>query len=80
MSGHDTTREGKRAPDPTCIAPHGWTADEMTPYFPGVNCIHCGRFVGRDGAINIEYWEMSTVVASLDGECARCLARPEPTR
>jgi hypothetical protein len=39
-----------------------------------VNCIHCGRFIGRDGAIYIETWEMSSEIASMDGECGRCLA------
>jgi hypothetical protein len=51
----------------------GVTDDGFMPYFPGVNCIHCGRFIGRDGAIYIETWEMSDVIASMDGECGRCL-------
>lgn len=49
--------------------------DGMTPYWPGVNCIDCGRFVGRDGHISVEYFEMSTEVASVDGTCKRCMAR-----
>ncbi len=46
--------------------------DGMTRYIPGVNCVHCGRFVGRDGHISVEHFEMSTEVASVDGECGRC--------
>lgn len=45
------------------------------PYYPGVNCLHCGRFVGRDGWFSVEHWEMSSEIASLDGECGRCLAK-----
>lgn len=43
------------------------------PYIPGVNCADCGRFVGRDGVICVEYFEMSSTIASVDGTCARCL-------
>lgn len=53
---------------------HGWTDDGLERYVPGINCCDCGRFVGRDGSIEIEYFEMSTEVASVDGMCARCLA------
>jgi hypothetical protein len=48
--------------------------DSFMPYVPGVNCNACGRFVGRDGHIGVETFEMSSVVASVDGTCARCLA------
>lgn len=50
-------------------------ADGMTEYVPGVNCLHCGRFVGRDGSIEVEHFEMSSTVASVEGECGRCLER-----
>lgn len=49
--------------------------DEMTDFIPGVNCIHCGRFVGRDGHIGVGYFEMSSEVAYVEGECRRCLDR-----
>lgn len=49
--------------------------DGMTVYTPGVNCIHCGRFVGRDGSLSYEHFEMSSRIASLDGECRRCIDR-----
>jgi hypothetical protein len=42
------------------------------PYVPGVNCWTCGRFVGRDGHIEIEHFEMSDEVASVAGQCGRC--------
>ena len=48
------------------------------PYLPGVNCCECGRFVGRDGCIEIETFEMSNTIASVDGTCARCLKTPDP--
>jgi hypothetical protein len=47
--------------------------DGATRYVPGVHCMTCGRFVGRDGWIEIETFEMSEIVASVEGECARCL-------
>jgi hypothetical protein len=40
---------------------------------PGINCLDCGRFVGRDGHIFIEYFEMSGEGASVEGRCRRCL-------
>lgn len=59
----------------------GVCTDGATPYVPDVHCMTCGRFVGRDGWIGIEYYEMSTGIASIEGECARCLAgvTPGPT-
>jgi hypothetical protein len=54
-------------------APHGLMDDEMTPYLLGVNCLHCGRFVGRDGWISVDYFEMSSEVASVEGQCGKCL-------
>lgn len=54
---------------------YGWTNDGWSPFWPGVNCIKCGRFVGRDGSISVEHFEMSFEVASVEGECARCLSR-----
>lgn len=59
------------------IATYGLMDDEMTPYIPGVNCIECGRFVGRDGSIEVEHFEMSSEVASVAGECVTCLRRTE---
>lgn len=54
------------------------TCDDGQPYVPGVNCMTCGRFVGRDGWIGIECFETSFEVASVEGECARCMAqRPD---
>jgi hypothetical protein len=41
--------------------------DGLTVYTPGVNCIHCGRFVGRDGAL---YYE----------ECATCVRERAASR
>lgn len=54
------------------IATYGLMDDGMTVYVPGVNCLNCGKFVGRDGWISIEYFEMSNEVASIEGECATC--------
>ena len=31
----------------------GLMDDEMTPYVPGINCLQCGRFVGRDGWVSV---------------------------
>lgn len=56
----------------------GLMDDEMTPFVPGINCYTCGRFVGRDGSIEIEHYEMSEIVASVEGECRRCLDAPSP--
>lgn len=53
---------------------YGLMDDEMTPYCPGVNCFTCGRFVGRDGYVGYEHFEMSMRLASIEGECARCIA------
>jgi hypothetical protein len=47
--------------------------DGISAFVPGVNCLDCGRFVGRDGYIGIEYFEMSNEVASVEGQCRRCL-------
>jgi hypothetical protein len=49
--------------------------DGMTPYVSGVNCIDCGRFVGRDGSIEIDFEEMSSTVASVEGTCRCCIDR-----
>lgn len=51
----------------------GLMDDEMYPFVSGVNCLTCGRFVGRDGHIGIGYFEMSSEVAYVEGECRRCL-------
>jgi hypothetical protein len=51
----------------------GLCNDGWTPYVPGINCYECGKFVGRDGHINIECFEMSSEVAGCDGICGRCL-------
>ena len=40
----------------------------------GIPCVKCGRFVGKDGSISVETYEMSNVVAGCDGICGRCLA------
>lgn len=51
---------------------HGWTLDMAYPFFPGVPCVHCGKFVGRDGVFNLEHFEMSNTIASLDAEHRGC--------
>lgn len=53
----------------------GLMTDGCSWFVPGVNCMSCGRFVGRDGWIGIQTFEMSTEVASVEGECRRCLAK-----
>lgn len=50
----------------------GYTDDGMYPFFPGTPCLHCGRFVGRDGIFNVEYFEMSNQLASMDAEHREC--------
>lgn len=52
---------------------HGMMLDGINDYLPGINCITCGRFVGRDGYIHIAHYEMSSQVASVDGECRACI-------
>jgi hypothetical protein len=54
---------------------HGYCDDELHRFWPGVNCMGCGRFVGRDGHCYVETFEMSDVVASVEGICRRCLER-----
>lgn len=44
-------------------------------YVPGINCWDCGRFVGRDGWIEIERREMSDTVAAVAGQCGLCMRR-----
>lgn len=52
---------------------YGWTLDMSYPFFPGVPCVHCGKFVGRkDGVFNVEHFEMSSTIASLDAEHRGC--------
>ena len=55
------------------ISGYGWTNDGLYPFFPGVPCYTCGRFVGRDGYFVVETFEMSSTIASLEGQCRRCL-------
>jgi hypothetical protein len=43
--------------------------DGLAYYIPGVQCLTCGRFVGTNGAIEVEHREMSTEVASVTGWC-----------
>ncbi len=52
---------------------YGGTNDGTYPFFPGVPCVHCGKFVGRDGIFNIEHFEMSSEIASLDAEHRECV-------
>lgn len=56
---------------------YGWTTDELSPFFPGTPCVHCGKFVGRDGIFNVEYWEMTNEIASMDAEHHECLERAQ---
>lgn len=51
---------------------YGWCPDLMTPFFPGMPCVHCGKFVGRNGHFNVEHYEMSDTIASLDAEHHDC--------
>lgn len=44
-------------------------------FFPAMTCIHCGRFVGRGDIFNVEYFEMSSTIASLDAEHPECAAK-----
>ncbi len=55
----------------------GLCDDEMSAYVPGINCIDCGRFVGRDGWIGVGYFEMSNEVAYVEGLCRCCLTAEE---
>jgi hypothetical protein len=53
-----------------------WGCDSYDrPYVPGVNCMECGLFVGRDGSIEVDHFEMSSEIASVEGTCAQCLRR-----
>lgn len=52
---------------------HGLTLDGLQTFWPGMPCLHCGKFVGRDGWFNVEHFEMSNEIASVDAECRRCL-------
>lgn len=68
------------APVPRTGGPsgYGYTNDGEYPFFPGVPCLHCGRFVGRDGIFNVEFFEMSNTLASMDAEhhaCAEAASR-----
>lgn len=53
---------------------HGLMLSGLSPYFPGISCVKCGKFVGRDGHMDVEYWENSFEVASVDGTCLKCLS------
>ena len=52
---------------------NGLMDDDCMPFVSGVNCLDCGRFVGRDGYIGIGYCEMSSEVAYVEGQCRRCI-------
>lgn len=51
----------------------GYMDDGEHYYVPRINCWSCGRFVGRDGWIEFETFEMSWTLASVAGQCGRCL-------
>jgi hypothetical protein len=53
----------------------GYCDDHETEYVPGVNCLDCGKFVGRDGHIEIATFESSSVVAYVEGTCGKCARR-----
>lgn len=53
----------------------GLCDDGEMPYVPGVNCVDCGKFVGRDGCIEIAHREMSGAVASVEGTCGACMMK-----
>lgn len=61
-------------PETAQMITRGCTDDDR-PFVPGLNCLDCGRFVGRDGYVGIETFEMSGEVASVEGMCARCVRR-----
>lgn len=51
---------------------HGCTTDG-SPFFPGTQCFVCNRFVGRDGHFSVDYFEMSSTVASVEAWHRECL-------
>lgn len=51
----------------------GLMLDGIHEYHPGINCHTCGRFVGRDGYIGVEHFEMSSEIASIEGQCRKCI-------
>lgn len=65
-----TVDEAKAAPS---ISGHGLCTNGYTAFWPGTPCLHCGKFVGRDGHFNVEHFEMSSEIASMDAECATCM-------
>lgn len=69
-----TSEEARSSPS---VSGYGWTLDGMHPFFPGTPCIHCGKFVGRDGWFNVEYWESSSEIASMDAEHPACADKHE---
>jgi hypothetical protein len=69
MVGSYELPDGERAwssePDPRYC-------DDGRDFVPGVGCGDCGRFVGRDGSIELGYFEMSNQIAYVEGTCRRC--------
>jgi hypothetical protein len=59
---------------------YGWTEDGMYPFFPGMPCLSCGRFVGRDGYFGVEHFEMSNEIASVEAEHWDCARAKEDAR
>jgi hypothetical protein len=55
---------------------YGVTLDGWTAYWPGVQCMECCRFVGRDGRFEIDRFEMSSAIASVEATCGRCMRLP----
>lgn len=39
---------------------------EGLPFWPGVPCFECGKFCGRDDHFEIEHFEMSSTIASVE--------------
>jgi hypothetical protein len=50
---------------------HGCAIDG-SPFFPGMQCVHCHRFVGRDGHFAVDHFEMSSTIASVEAYHQGC--------
>jgi hypothetical protein len=69
----DTTMTLEQARSTPSESGMGWCLNGYTPYLSGVPCWSCGKFVGRDGYIGVEHFEMSMEIASVEGQCVRCI-------
>jgi hypothetical protein len=71
LSDADLTPGEARAT--TSESGYGVTLDGLHAYWPGIPCYVCGKFVGRDGHVGVEHFEMSSEIASVEGICRRCI-------